>query len=153
MPISLVVFRSYQAIFRVYLYGAPSPVKIVCRGLEMFPLTAPVDLSLTIGVAGELRPRACVSRGQCDHQKMVAYVVRHETKARSKLREFLFGAQDAIFRATRTVGMEHRIRRSAEELPTMFPEHDRRHAPGARCQADPLDSTSLCRSAASTPHW
>ena len=48
--------------------------------------------------------------------------------------------------------MEHRIRRSAEELPTMLPEHDRRHAPGARCQADPLDSTSLCRSAAPNPH-
>ncbi len=99
-------------------------------------------------------PRARGSRGQYDHQKMVAHVVRHETKSRSKLREFLFfGAQDVIFRATRTVGMEHRIRRYAEELPTIFPEHDRRHAPSARCQADPLDSTSLCRSAASTPHW
>ena len=90
-------------------------------------------LSLTIGVAGELRPRARGSRGQRGHHRMVAHVVRHETKTRSRLREFLFfGAQDVIFRATQTVGMEHEIRRSAEELPTMFPEHDRRHAPGAR---------------------
>ena len=38
MPTSLLVFHSFQARFRVYLYGAPSPVKIVCRGLELFPL-------------------------------------------------------------------------------------------------------------------
>jgi hypothetical protein len=115
---------------------------------------APVDLSLAIGVAGELRRRERGSRGQCDHQRMVAHVARHETKSRSKLREsFFFGAKDVIFRATRLVGMENRIRRSAEEPPTMLPGNDRRHAPGARCQADPLDSASLCRSAASTPHW
>jgi hypothetical protein len=58
-----------------------------------------------------------------------------------------------VLRANRTVGMEHRTRRSAEELPAMLPEHDRRHAPGARFQADPLDSASLCRSALPTPHW
>ena len=34
---------------------------------------------------------------------------------------FFFGALDVIFRATRTAGMEHRKRRSAEELPTMLP--------------------------------
>ena len=35
MPTSLVDFRSFQARFRVYLYGALSPVKIVCRGPEI----------------------------------------------------------------------------------------------------------------------
>ncbi len=35
----------------------------------------------------------------------------------------------------------------------MLPLHDWRRAYGARCQANPLDSKSLCRSAASTPHW
>ncbi len=53
---------------------------------------------------------------------------------------------------TRTVGTKHQTWRSAEELPLMFPEHDRRHAPGARCQADPLqiDSTRLCRAASTS---
>jgi hypothetical protein len=82
----------------------------------------PVDLPLASGVAGETRPLACGSRGQCDHQKMVAHVARHETKTRRKvLGRLFFGAQDAIFRATRTVGMKHRIWRSAEERPPPFP--------------------------------
>ena len=57
-----------------------------------------LDLLLTVGVAGELRPRARGSRGQCDHQRMVAHVARHGTKTRFKLREFLFFcAQDVYF--------------------------------------------------------
>jgi hypothetical protein len=75
--------------------------------LELDLTLAPVDLPLTIGVAGELLPRARGSRGQCDHQKVVAHVVRHKTKTRPKLREVLFfGAHDVVFRATRTAGME-----------------------------------------------
>ncbi len=35
VPIPLVVLHSHQARFRLYLYGAPSPVKIVCRGPEI----------------------------------------------------------------------------------------------------------------------
>ena len=35
MPTSLLPFHSHQARFRVYLYGAPSPVKIVCWGPEI----------------------------------------------------------------------------------------------------------------------
>jgi hypothetical protein len=42
MPTSLLVFHSHQARFLVYLYGAPSPVKIVCWGLELFPLESTI---------------------------------------------------------------------------------------------------------------
>ena len=35
-PISWAVIHSHQARFLVYLYGAPSQVKIVCRRLELY---------------------------------------------------------------------------------------------------------------------
>jgi hypothetical protein len=56
MPILLVVFQSHQARYRVYLYGAPSPVKIVFRGLELFPL----DTMIRNGSLREPR-HACLS--------------------------------------------------------------------------------------------
>jgi hypothetical protein len=40
----------------------------------------------------------------------LAHIVRHETKARSKLHKRLFiGSQDLFLRATRTIGMKHPV--------------------------------------------
>ena len=56
MPISLLPFHSHQARFRVHLYGAPSPVKIVCRGLELISL----ENTTRNGPFREPRQEACL---------------------------------------------------------------------------------------------
>jgi hypothetical protein len=52
---------------------------------------------------------------------MVAHVARHEMKTRPTLPgRIFFGAQDIIFCATRTAGMNHRVRCPAVVLPKQF---------------------------------
>jgi hypothetical protein len=52
---------------------------------------------------------------------MAAHVVRNEKKSHFKMRgRLFFGDQYIKLRATRTIGMKHRIWRSAEVLPPSF---------------------------------
>ena len=94
-------------------------------------------------------------RGQCYHHRMVAHVVRHEMKSHSKLFGCIFfSAQDIIFCATRTVGMEHRVKCSAAVPPSTF--HISCMLSAARIRRSNLSSTlhsaRSCQSATSFPH-
>ncbi len=86
-------------------FASRSAIKAKCRS------TGNLVQALNYAYFGLLQMTHTFPGGlQCGHRKVVAHVVGHEAKARSKLLSHLFfGAKDILLCATLKPGVDHRV--------------------------------------------